>query len=76
MEMILVNILEIFASLPAGGKSTGPVSFVFFNICPVEFFEFCFNPGAKLDDHRIIWKRCLHYENYVIYQLYVRFEIR
>ena len=44
MEMILVNILEIFASLPAGGKSTGPVSLVFLIFLPLNSLNFVFIP--------------------------------
>ena len=57
-------------------KINWPGELSFFNISPAEFIEFCFNLGAKLDGHRSTWKGCPHYENYIIYQLYVRFEIR
>ena len=54
MEIIYVNILNIFAQL-LGGKTTGRSESLFILYFPAQCFEFSFNPGAKLNGHRGTW---------------------
>ena len=58
MEMIQVNIPEIFAYLP-GEKSYGSSVFIFFYIFPLNSLNLVLISSGKFDGHRGIWTGCL-----------------
>ena len=58
MEIMYVNILEIFAQL-TGSKSTGLSEINSFYIFPLHSLNLVLISGVKSDSHRGTWASCI-----------------